>query len=89
MNNQYRNPKLEIRNKPGPNKRQFLRQFQNTNPKHLVLRVAFFHHLDLFRISDFVLRISCFISLALPSTLLKACFARVTASQPFLRERGQ
>jgi hypothetical protein len=74
------NPKSEYRNSKqtesqmNPN----AEKIQNTNPKHLVWNFLIFEHLDLFRISDFVLRIFCSWRLCIPSALLRACFAQVT-----------
>jgi hypothetical protein len=49
---EYRNSKqTQIQINPKPEK------IQNSNPKHLVWNFLTFEHLDLFRISDFVLRI--------------------------------
>jgi hypothetical protein len=61
-----RNPNIEIRNKPGPNKFK-IRKSKTVNsilPVWNIVIVLFFIILNLFRISDFVLRVFCYHSMA-------------------------
>ena len=65
-----RNPNIEIRNKRGPNKPQNYKKFKTSNPKRARLGHSFdFDHLNLFRISEFDIRVFNFLRLGVFASL--------------------